>query len=69
MPHVDVAAVVVAFGVVFVELLMVRLHFGESKYGLKNKTEMQKEKDIKVSVHAEKTREKEYGARVVWQDS
>ena len=68
MPHVDVVTVVVALRI-FVELLMVRLHFGESKYGLKNKTEMQKEKDMKVSVHAEKTREKEYGARVVWQDS
>ena len=68
MPHVDVVTVVMALGV-FVELLMVRLHFGESKYGLKNKTKMQKGKDMKVSVHAEKTREKECKARVVWQDS
>ena len=43
MPHVDLVTVVVALGI-FVELLMVRLHFGESKYGLKNKTKRQKEK-------------------------
>ena len=44
MPHGDLVAEVVALEVVFVELLMVRLHFGESKYGLKNKTKRQKEK-------------------------